>query len=62
MLFSFGIALLKFSFLIFNPAKSFCTYILPLTVYVDVEDEDEESSFFAHEYILRDTKNTVITR
>jgi hypothetical protein len=36
MLFSFEIALPKFNSLIFNSAKSFCTYILPLTVNVEV--------------------------
>ena len=50
---------MKSSFLIFNPAKLSYNYILPLTVYVDVEDEE---SFFAHEYILKESKNTAITR
>jgi len=52
MLFSFEIALQKFNSLIFNLAKSFCTYILPLTVNVEVvlvEVVLAESSFFAQE-------------
>jgi len=36
MLFSFEIALQKFNSLIFNLAKSFCTYIPPLIVNVAV--------------------------
>ena len=47
ILFSFDIAL-KPKFLIFNLGKAFCTYILPLTVKVDVLLE-ELLSFLAQE-------------
>jgi len=49
MLFSFEIALQKFNSLIFNLAKSFCTYMPPLIVKVAVVLLLLLSSFFAQE-------------
>ena len=57
ILFSFAIALIL-QFLIFNLGKAFCTYILPLTVKVDVLLE-ELLSFLAQEYTVRDSKNVI---
>jgi len=48
MLFSFEIALPKFNSFIFNLAKSFCTYMPPLIVKVEVVLA-LSSSFFAQE-------------
>jgi hypothetical protein len=60
MLFSFEIALQKFNSLIFNSAKSFCTYILPLTVNVEVVLLLLLVLFFAQEYTVKDSTNTII--
>jgi hypothetical protein len=49
MLFSFEIALQKFNSLIFNLAKSFCTYMPPLIVKVELVLLLLLSSFFAQE-------------